>query len=316
MNLIKNISLSILVTLLFLGQASANLKITIVDDNDRLSLSDEQRLESQVLKAASFYQSEMSYQSSEVRIQVDPVGRGCLRTGYNFKEKEVVFCPKKDIQNMGLDSTDVIYHETFHYLFCQQYPQNCERAFLKDKRNEAIHEGLADFFTYKLSPNQYFGENFKLGVSFLREYQNDLCFNLTGTPHLMGSAISSYLIKSNLELKDLSLFFQSFDFKDLSNDPCFQDRHQPLIEVQGRKQSKFNKYWLKKNESIEFQVHLRGQYDYRTFDPLMIFDMQIQNNRITFNAGENSGIEIIYLIISQNGKELGVQKLLLGVRKE
>ena len=76
----------------------------------------------------------MNFRVPEIRLNVDPINRGCLRTGYNFKENEIVFCPKKDIQKMGLDSLDVVYHEIFHYLFCQQYPRKMYQGFLKDKR--------------------------------------------------------------------------------------------------------------------------------------------------------------------------------------
>lgn len=315
MNSLKMLFFSALTIVFLFRQVYANSKLVILDDNNLVSLSDKKRLESQTQKAASFYQKEMNFRVPEIRLNVDPINRGCLRTGYNFKENEIVFCPKKDIQKMGLDSLDVVYHEIFHYLFCQQYPRKCTRAFLKDKRNEAIHEGLADFFTYKLAPDQFFGEHFKIGVPYLREYRNHLCFNLTGTPHLKGSALSSYLINAKFKLKDLAQFFQSFDLLDISNDPCFQNLNRPLVEVLGQKQSKFNKYWLKKNESIEFQVHLNGQYDYSTADSLKILKMKNQNNQITFTSGEKAGIEIVYLIISLNGKQVGVQKLLLGVRK-
>ena len=62
--------------------------------------------------------------------------------------------------------------------------KNVPGLFKRQEKMSAIHEGLADFFTYKLAPDQFFGEHFKIGVPYLREYRNHLCFNLTGTPHL------------------------------------------------------------------------------------------------------------------------------------
>jgi hypothetical protein len=297
---------------------SASPKVIIADDNDWLTANQEKALESQILRASKFYHQEMSFFPAEINVAID--ASKCFRTGYDYKANTLKFCKKGNVQNFGLDSVDVINHEVFHYNFCHQYPANCEPAFLKNKDNVAKHEGLADFFSYKMNPDTYFGENFKVGVSHLREYKNDLCYNMVvRSPHLKGSSITGYIINKGFTFNDLKAFFSSFDFADMSqnsNEKCFEKRTEPILKVQGRSQSPLHKYWIEKNDSVEFESTLVGQYSYRTFAPTQKLDFTVQNNMIKFSSRDESGVESIFLVISQNGKDLGVIKLLIGVRKD
>lgn len=293
--------------------------ISILDEQNYLSTDQELKLKSKVLATAQFYHQELNFLPPEIKISVEPSGGGCFRTGYNFVEKVLLFCQKNDVINMGIENDDIINHELFHYLYCHQFPKNCEKDFIKIVENEAIHEGLADYFSYLLNPDLYFGENFKVGTPYLRQYQNDYCFKLTQTPHLKGNSLTSFILREGLDFALLKNFLISFDLNDLGKDQCFDELLNPVIEPIGRDASRLNKYWLQKNETIEFQVNLSHLYQdvqFIPYDPLQKFAFyQSLNDRLVFMAKDEPGIEVIYLMLKKDGKDIGVLKLLLGIRK-
>jgi hypothetical protein len=121
----------------------------------------------------------------------------CFRTGYDFESKTVAFCKNSKVVNYGLDSIDVIDHETFHSLLCGAAPEACTKEALASEEAVSVQEGLADLFAYRLHPDPYFGEDFYVGKPFIREYQSPACYSLTEGPHAKASALTSYLITND-----------------------------------------------------------------------------------------------------------------------
>jgi len=117
----------------------------------------------------------------------------------------------------------------------------------------------------------------------------------------------------------LKNFLISFDLNDLGKDQCFDELLNPVIEPIGRDASRLNKYWLQKNETIEFQINLSHLYQdvqFIPYEPLQKFAFyQSLNDRLVFMAKDEPGIEVIYLMLKKDGKDIGVLKLLLGIRK-
>ena len=161
-------------------------------------------------------------------------GTTSLHTGYNLETDTIGFPKMKNVKNSGLDSVDIINHEIFHALICQNYPNTCTAAQMADPAVLRLHEGLADYFAYLLNPDEHFGEDYLVQKPYLRSYQNDLTISLAPGPHAQGSALTSHLRKNNIGKEHLKEFLTQREFslaglstltpglkKDLETDASF-----------------------------------------------------------------------------------------------
>ncbi len=126
-----------------------------------------------------------------------------------------------------------------------------------------IQEALADFFTYTLSPDNCFGENFYKDQPCIRNYENSLLISLSDSPHLKGSALTKYLIKNSVSFNDISLFLKNSEFtgfnlnslKSLSQGlkaDIDQDLSYVLQDsVLDYKYSVSRKYWINEGQSLD-----------------------------------------------------------------
>ena len=162
----------------------------------------------------------------------------CLRTGYNFVLNKVHFCSNTNVKNHGLESVDVIHHEFFHAFLCQYKSELCGPDMRAD-----VHEGLADYFSYLLSPDEFFGESFYLNRPFVRRYKTNWRPGLVQGEHPRGNALASRLIKQRVSLKD-SL--------DLFNVPINEE---VTDEVTGVPKSRLNRYRLGPDEVMHIEFH-------------------------------------------------------------
>lgn len=166
-----------------------------------------------------------------------------LRTGYDFKENILNFPAIEGVNSFGLESADVIHHETFHFLTCRNFPYLCVPQLLKSKEALVLHEALADYFSYHLNPDQNFGDGYFSDGRSMRKYKNDLLFSLAEGPHAQGNALTKYLIQNNISLSEIATFLshQNFLIEDLINlNP--QLKKQVLKDIQIRIEENVQNY--------------------------------------------------------------------------
>ena len=167
------------------------------------------KLQPGLQRATQFFADHLGAVRAPLKYEVGE-GSDALRTGYNFETGKLCFPHLEGVRNAGLDSDDVIHHEAFHGLLVQNYPHTAQ-----DMRNPevvALHEGLADYFAYLLSPDEGFGEDYLLHGRALRSYAHDLALNLASGPHAQGNVITRHLIENQVSPRQLRKFLQSADF--------------------------------------------------------------------------------------------------------
>lgn len=135
-------------------------------------------------------------------ISFSSLSTDCLRTGYQFEKKRIVFCSSDKVIHGGKDSKDVIHHEAFHAMLCQLRPNWCTSTSLASDEAITVHEALADFFASHLDDNETFGEGFYHNFDWIRSYQNSLCYSLTSNSYLQAGALNRYWANHQIELKD------------------------------------------------------------------------------------------------------------------
>ncbi len=168
-------------------------------------------------------------------ILIEENSQDCLRTGYQRSSGKIIFCSGSRVINGGRSSVDVIHHEFFHALFCGVNPELCA-----DPENDYLQEALADAFAFRLTPDEFFGENFYTDQPYIRKYQTDWLPELVQSEHEKGSAVAAKFIRSG---KPLSTFLPLFG-KPM---PSFVS-----VSVLGAPYSKLNRYRLKKNQTVSF----------------------------------------------------------------
>ena len=297
------------------GDNSTDISITIADTKNEISADETEALRKKIVSATRYFMKNYFHlENPQIFIEINPAR--CLRTGHNFIENKIVFCPTNKSINMGLNSIDVINHELFHFLLCQIEQNKCTRDFMKNNHNKAIHEGLADHFSYQLERDSVFGEGFHTDVTYLRTYRNDLCIDLVSQPHLKGSALASYVIKNNISIEKIRTFIKTFDldiFKDIN---CLAESTTlPVFYPLNKPYRKSHRYWMKQNESIEFEIDLEGATLSLVSEPSK-FDVIISGSKIKFSATNHHGFEKIILNFHRKNKIIGRINVYLGVRKE
>ncbi len=238
----------------------------------------------------------------------------CLRTGYRFIGKSIVFCSNKDVINKGLESIDVIRHELFHAYLCDINPHLCPNDLDQYPELVIIHEALADWYTSTLDITNHFGENFKHSVPYLRTYKNNLCYSLVDNIYAKANSITSEIIKLEIDSKSIleimmkkELSYLDFNLKN----NCF-GKDAPVIDFipANSKISKLNRYSVKASENIIFSQKSSNIDFYNLtveIDKPGIFEYKIDNNNnLIFTPISNSGFSKINILI------FDINKLLIG----
>ena len=208
-------------------------------------LVDEAFIRRSVREAIDLYAREVAPLGAPIEVVVD--APDCLRTGYDPPTRKVRFCNNTDTPRAGTASADVIHHEVFHALLCQTKPGWCDgRA-----ENVPLHEGLADYFSYALAPDDAFGEGFYTDQAFVRRYRVPYCFSLVNGGHEKGNAIVAELIERGRGFEDVRRVIERDDFSlaslfDGHADACFTaDAPHVLRTVSGYPESTLERYRIR-----------------------------------------------------------------------
>ncbi len=300
--------------------------VELIDQSNALSSDETRVLISHIKQAEQAYRTLIG-KTEEVRIVVNP--DSCFRTGYSFQNDSVQFCDVDTVNRFGIYSTDVIYHELFHYYFCHQRPELCTSAVLSDLNAVAIHEALADYFAYLMNPDSYFGEGFYLNRPYIRTYQNDGCFDLlkssyhkaqTIFPFLKESSIESisrYMAKGNLSVQSLAeygivrgaCFEQAFKLEFIPSIGEISSLNRYRIPSKGMRLSivanpAFQEYFGDVNITVT-----------RTDTTSPVFDIAISGGSIFIKTLTNRGYEKVYVNILKDKQILTQIPLYLTVKK-
>lgn len=208
---------------------------------------DEAFVRREVEAAVALYRAEVAPTAEPVAVVVDPPD--CLRTGYDMPTRKVSFCNNSDTPRMGTASADVIHHEVFHALLCQTKPAWCDSP---SADATALHEGLADFFAYRLAPDDLFGEGFYSSKPYIRRYREAYCYGLVSGAHERGNAIVAALIAGGEGLAAVKRLAASDTlslpalFGESPSDSCFSTSP-PQVErtVAGYPESSLERYRIR-----------------------------------------------------------------------
>lgn len=248
----------------FSADKTESLRKSIQILGSPISESDRTFLTETISIAKNHFERFFKKVSGDIRVFVNTQDN--LRTGYNVVTDAIYFPNIKGLKKSGINSRDVIIHEAFHLFVCRTYPMTCPSQIGKDDSKVVLQESLADYFTQTLDDDNCFGNDFYLDQKCLRDYDNDLLMSLSDSAHLKGNALTKYLVKHKVSLKDLALFVdvkRGEDFlisrlqmihsglaEDLVRDSLFgiDDR------VYGVKESNSRKYWINKDSEIEIEL--------------------------------------------------------------
>ena len=231
--------LNVLLLLLFINlhiSAQTEGALRLIIENAQGLHVDQKLLNKYFIQAYNFFEKEIGPLSQDITVSIGEAN--CLRTGFNFIQNKVHFCSNQRVKDHGLQSIDVINHELFHAFLCQYRSDLCGPEMRAD-----VHEALADYFSYLLSPDEFFGEDFYQDQAFVRRYKTYWRAGLVQGEHTRGNALASQLIKNRVSLKDsLSLF------------------KVPVIEevtdkVTGVPKSHLNRYRLDSNEVMQIEFN-------------------------------------------------------------
>lgn len=221
-----------------------------------------EQLELNMNKGVKSYENHIAPLKDHILVAVG--GQSCLRTGYQFEFKKIVFCNNTNTIERGMRSEDVIQHELFHALVCQNKPQWCQSALLSQPENVAVHEALADVFAYLHSPDENFGENFYSDRPFVRPYKTQLCQSLSEGEHARGNALASALIEAGVNwstfgelLKTDTFGIEPIATKLNLTDPCLKNNGPKLAFIpEGKNPSELNRYRVNRSEPIRFRIDM------------------------------------------------------------
>lgn len=209
-------------------------------------------------RAVRYFQENFGEVREPVVVDVDP-GKA-LRAGFNIPDKAIHFPPNDQGVKAGLDSQDVITHEVFHALTLQAYPQYCTEEKTKATEYVRLHEGLADYFTHQLYPDDQFAEDREGGSEPLRSYRNARRLSLSAGAHAQGNAITSYLLKHHVTPSEVKEFLQHGDFTveslagvnpSLQQDLALDASLKLDQEVANYPESSLNRYRLEQGKPLE-----------------------------------------------------------------
>ena len=233
-----------------------------------------QRLRQRAQRALEFFEANLGPVRQPLKIDLE--AKDTLSIGYNAETATVSFPESRNLIDRGLESVDVVDHEIFHALVAQSFPAANTPQALNTLEGQRLHEGLADFFAYKLNPDPLFGENFRKDREFLRRYQNDLTVSLSPGSHAQGNALTAHLLREQVELGEVRDFLQSGDFSQralaetsaklkvaLERDASFAVKQQ----VSHYPPSKLNRYRIQPGQPLEvdFQPNAALQQSHPNF---------------------------------------------------
>lgn len=259
---------------------------------------DEAELLGQFSLAREHFEKELFPLIRPISVQIAPPS--CLRTGYNRKTLEVIFCPTQKVLKAGLKSKDVIHHEFFHAFLCQTRPALCQ-----DDNYDFLHEALADKFSYELTPDDFFGEDYYVIHPYIRKYDSTWRVGLVKSEHEKGNALVADFIRRDLSLKEILTHFQN---------PLPLSEVQ--IQVEGRRASELNRYRLKKDEILKLSFQFTSsapvaEVKWLTPTGLIVEDKNSFHFEIQVTPElKQSKTLVIYL--SADGEEMGREAFYFG----
>lgn len=215
---------------------------------------DEAFIRREVEASMALYTRDVAALADPISVVVD--APDCLRTGYDMPTRKVLFCNNTDTPHVGTASADVIHHEVFHAMLCQTKPEWCDATASATSERTAIHEGLADFFAYTLSPDEQFGEGFYRDQPFVRRYRESYCYSLVSGGHEKGNAIVSSLIARGHGLAEVKRVAAGSDLTldalfSTDEDPCFRaDAPKVNRTATGYPESTLERYRIRPNEPL------------------------------------------------------------------
>lgn len=178
---------------------------------ERISADQLQRLRQRAQRALDFFEENLGEVSQPLKIDVH--AENTLSTGYNAETDTINFPEARNLMDRGLESVDVVDHEIFHALVAQRFPASSTPKALNSLEGQRLHEGLADYFAYKMNPDPLFGENYRKDQDYLRSYQNDLTISLAPGGHAQGNALTAHLLRAGVELPQVREFLESGTFE-------------------------------------------------------------------------------------------------------
>lgn len=209
-------------------------------------------------RAVHYFRDNFGQVKEPVVVDVDP--QQALRSGFNIPDQAIHFPPNNKGVQEGLNSKDIITHEVFHALTLQAYPECCEAEKATAPEYVRLHEGLADYFTHQLYPDEHFAEDRGSGNEPLRTYRNARRLSLSEGGHAQGNAITSYLLKHHVTPDEVKEFLQNGDFTvdslarvntELEKDLALDASLKLDQKVTNYPESPLNRYRLEQGKPLE-----------------------------------------------------------------
>lgn len=298
--MIKTLVCFIFIFLSSHSPVSAVVRPGLLIENPQGISFDELQLQKQFTRAYQLFASEIGPLEQDITISIGEAN--CLRTGYNFVHNKVFFCPNINVPHYGLNSIDVINHELFHAFLC-----NYKAALCGENMRADVHEGLADYFSYLLMPDEFFGEHFYHKLPYVRRYHTSWRSGLVESDHARGNVYASELIQTKQKLKAALLLFDR------------EVQSEVIVEVSGAEVSHLNRYRLPLQQSmtIEFKFHPEAKVakvEWRNVPGVVIRRLSPTAFEITLTSIPATPKVTAYFI-SREGKELGFKHFYFGLRK-
>lgn len=306
----------------------------VIRASDSFAPESLQRLEETALHAVDFFRRNFGPVNGQLNFEVGGAG---LRAGYN-PTHDTIFLPElENVRQAGLDSTDVINHEIFHALVLNAYPE-LPKPGEAEESELALHEALADYFAHQLSPDPYFGEQYRSDRPHLREYQSDLKLGLSPGSHAQGNAIVSLLLEHGISSGDIRDFLQGGDFRLETlarSSPSLSQalEHDSGLEISAQVSppytpSSSHKYWLKSEQTLELSLLPNEKLRQATSDFRIVWTSKdgYPSRHYTFeekagstyavHPNEGAKVEKVLANFYDGEKVIGFRQFYFGVRDE
>ena len=291
-----------------------------------------QRLEVTAQHAVDFFRNNFGPVNGRLNFEVGGAG---LRAGYNPAQDTIYLPELENVPEAGLNSTDVINHEIFHALVLNAYPDLPKPGEAKESEL-ALHEALADYFAHQLSPDPYFGEQYRNDRPHLREYRSDLKLGLSPGSHAQGNAIVSLLLEHGVSNENVRDFLQGGDFRLetlASSSPSLSQalEHDSGLEISDQvsppyTRSPSNKYWLKSEQTLELALTPNEKLRQSTSDFRIVWTSkegypsqhytfeEKADSTYTVHPNEGAKVEKILANFYDGEKVIGFRQFYFGVR--
>lgn len=170
-----------------------------------------------------------------------------------------------------------------------------------------VHEGLADYFSYLIMPDDFFGEHFYHELPFVRRYHTSWRSGLVESDHARGNVYASELIQTKQKLQAALLLFD----RDVQSEV--------IVKVSGAEVSQLNRYRLALQQSmtIEFEFHSEAKVakvEWRNVPGVVIRRLSATAFEISLTSNPKTP-KVTASFISQEGHPLGFKNFYFGLRK-